>query len=475
MASCWFCRQAIAVLLLACVSAVALDPRERLLSPLSGRHGRLGSKSGRHGHVNMVKAKERGEQTCVPLLDRTTYMAVSSSVGTPAQNVELVVDSGSSTVVVVRCGQDRDGCYEPGDSTTHEDSPNGQIVSIYGKGRMSSKLETDIVRVGSATASLVGSLYAANLVADVGAIDFQGILGLGPQLADEDAHDWSQLFMEEAGVLRYALCYTPNAGAMWMNPSMPTSEAISTLPGSHWALHLEGLSAGTVASSLCTESAPCTVIPDSGTTGIAVPEGHMNALFGTLCDAWPACVEAARTGSEKSRSFFTLIYGCDEWMGENGLDELPPLNFLVKGADGRPQTLTLPAWAYVEERIATGDSGAWEGMFAQFDFPGRAHHGAPGSRVCWPAFREWSPPSESDMEDTPWILGTSLFYEYAVHFDISTTPASLAFESNDCGSCGGSQANLQASFGGDSHGARPLRRLDRPPRVFGREMVMPRV
>merc|ERR1712032_1544052 len=89
--------------------------------------------------------------------------------------------------------------------------------------------------------------------------------------------------------------------------------------------------------------------------------------------------------------------------------EMPPIEFHVAGKDGQPETLLIPPRAYIFRR----DGGCSLGFSAM--------------------------EVTTDVNGPLWILGMSIFYEYHVGFDLSTSPHSISFtnvsQSDPCIRC----------------------------------------
>merc|ERR1712083_676592 len=108
---------------------------------------------------------------------------------------------------------------------------------------------------------------------------------------------------------------------------------------------------------------------------------------------------------------------------------LPPLQFLVSGANGNEQTLTVTSWAYIFETVDTESLARQD---AQDNRSVRAL--ATGKKVCEPAI------AGSDFVAEPgkqsWLFGMPLFYQYTVNYDLAANPPMMSFGDEPCASCG---------------------------------------
>eukprot|EP00439_Symbiodinium_sp_Y106_P083865 s8_g24.t1 len=220
-------------------------------------------------------------------------------------------------------------------------------------------------------------------------------------------------------------------------------------------------------------------VKDSGTTLILAPSRHLWTLYSKLCDMWPRCSKAfaedktskpseeqsepsmgSRIGElwlctksqeplrfpqlhdwikstlekwgipeihitnpfdldpatqlklDKKERFESLLADCASW-SKDAADlerEMPAIFWHVAGVEGKTQTFSLPPSTYV---VATGFND---------------------QIICMPFFGEYD--YETVQNGPIWIMGTPLFYEYEVHYDLSTEPPSLSFSKTSCGSYG---------------------------------------
>jgi len=236
----------------------------------------------------------------------------------------------------------------------------------------------------------------------------------------------------------------------------------------HWGLDFRGISVGNIAAPVkfCKTSemgtgqqTPCGAIPDSGTTAFMAPKEHLISLYESLCDGWARCsrnhsamVKAAHdakaaamsafksdpfhiTASSKAVIFQQLILDCNEWLSEGeGLDELPPIHFHIGGANGTKQTLNLFGWSYIIETQEKEFKYIYKKIAGIGKLPTGRNFTGQSKKVCSPAF---STMDYSTQQNGPvWILGTPIFYEYQVGYDLESKPPSISFSNSSCGSCG---------------------------------------
>jgi hypothetical protein len=298
-------------------------------------------------------------------------------------------------------------------------------------------------------------------------------------------------FLEEAGIPRFSMCFNDGdggSGALRLGtPKIP--EALGSIGQFHWGVDFRGISIGKEGSSdkselttlkICDKDSPdkgdktaCGGIPDSGTTLMMGPTDHVIKLYEGICDQWPRCVkertrlaakfkvrkEHVESGnatmedtfkvaktmqavmSERSKVsvFSALLMDCDSWMkngtgnGTGGLDELPPIHFKVAGSEGKQKTLTLPSNVYVMEAMQDEVHYIKKYLFGLIPQMVPEPNGKK-KKVCFPAFGTSNFTTQSN--GPVWIMGTPLFYQFQVGYDISSNPPTIGFTEDTCKSCG---------------------------------------
>merc|ERR1719171_2670190 len=116
---------------------------------------------------------------------------------------------------------------------------------------------------------------------------------------------------------------------------------------------------------------------------------------------------------------------------QNGLDELPPLHLHLAGSDGKKQTILLEGAAYIietEEEEVHPVEKTFMGMPVQV-----AEKTGNKTKVCAPAFGEMD--MQTEAHGPVWILGSPLFYDYTVNYELNERKPALAFTKAPCG-CG---------------------------------------
>jgi len=375
---------------------------------------------------------------CAKLQNNFVSFTVNLCVGTPAQCFDVVADTGSNTVIVPSCvcqetanaGCDQgEKCFEgTGKSSSFSIPKHPQLEQIsFGSGTVAGAMATDVVKVGPASVTIESGIFLMTDRAELQIDGFEGILGLGvPSSKGED----EKLFMEEAKIGRFSLCMADAvAGSLRFNQGAAFKNEVRQIGTYHWGLDFRGMSVGKKGASeklpilFCDEStmkagmdSPCGIIPDSGTTMIIGPKAQVESLEASLCDSWPRCQQLGSGDAKaKSAAFADLLEHCSEWLeNSQGLDEMPSLFFHLRAKSGELSMFELSAWAYiVEAQTAQG-------------------------RVCESMLSHGADTEGSDYITTRngpiWIVGTPLFYEYNVGFDMESM--SVALEKETCQACG---------------------------------------
>jgi len=422
----------------------------------------------RHSATSMDTA-ERG--TCAALIHQNGFFTVGIQVGTPGQKFQVVADTGSSLLIVQDCVcqemgycNKRDHCFSGTNRSAsfavmlENGFQRGETIT-FGSGTITGILAREKVRVGELETDVKdGLLLMTSKVMDFGG-PFEGILGLGIPNAEaffeaEGAHLPSGL-LEQAKVKRFAMCVNQDSdrGVLRLSQAeAPNTTKHASIGVRHWSVGFHGISvAGSemVHLQFCNpeemrtgQVTPCAAIPDSGTTLMSGPSAHVSALLESICDGWPRCarkhtamVQAARAEHLGANSFNmgiwskeevlnALLSDCEAWMDEFGLDpDMPDLHFHVVGGNGTRETLVLPARHYVIEKDV-----AYEGIAS-------GHQ-----KMCMLGLDRYS--IHTARNGPGWVLGTAFFYAFNVHFDLSSKPPSVAFQSMKQAPCGECDAKL---------------------------------
>jgi len=365
-------------------------------------------------------------------------------------HLQVIADTGSSAVILASCECRRTGSCGPTGSESRclEVGVKGAtVVARFESGTIQASLSSGRIKLGRAVARLEGGLL---LMLDSSktlreqskeqGLLFEGVLGLGParnrSASVESEGDGlpaiaSRSFPELAEIGQLSLCFHRDGadGVLRYGSSAVPKRAValSSVGKAHWALGFGGISIGgsTMPVQFCggSSTASCTALPDSGTTLMMGPEDQLLTMYDGICDAWPRCREKAQLLSqEKAEVFQALLLRCETWLPEGaGFDELPPLHLHMVGFEGERAALRLPGVAYVVE--IPQDS----------------------SFACAPAFA----PLELSTQDggAVWILGTPLFYEFRVGFDLQSSPPKVSFSGRSCGSCDSTEMEDEAGPG----------------------------
>lgn len=411
-----------------------------------------------HGRVSRTHV-ERDLAMCVPLTNRDVYFTAKVAVGSPAATFDLVADTGSNNLIVPSChGARSTSCV----SSNLTDGSRAKLM--FGSGSIDVAIVTDVASVGELKVQMPDALLlmmGAQL--NFGGA-FEGILGLGRPnstlmidaqnlSSSETTSRYVPSFAEVAGARSFSMCLGPSEGFLHFN--VEVREGLGTVTHDYWALHLSRVSVGDAPWTL---GAPILAIPDSGTTMLALPMAHLHSLLGELCEAWPRCrVEALRSQRAWHVAFSSLLYRCQEWMPHgDGLRELPMLQLEVSDLRNRSQVLEIFPHDYVVESQVSHAHYILEWL--QGLLPHQISDMFVNNAtdlVCLPGFSE-----VATMSSPTWILGTALFFEYTVGFDLKSSPPSMSFNRGVC------QCEQEVALVGQrTWSSTPSRRISQPVRV----------
>lgn len=383
----------------------------------------------------------------------------------------------------------------------------------YGSGDIEALVTTDFVSVGSYTARMNSSLLlmvSQSLNFDAG---FEGILGLGvPNVTAKigpagGTHRQPEVltsFLDGARVNHFSLCFNSGSDGVLALDYETAAKPLASTSREHWQLKLLGASVAGHQISMGQDTAKHSAIPDSGTTLITGPQEQIAALLESICEKWPRCKTAreelniamvqtlsktASKGGVASRSktrlldayarwhessagafaqanaSFTgsgafalqmLMEDCSSWKTGVHLNaEMPTIKLHLEGADGTKQDVQLLPSSYVAE--VTANAMVWTQKYLLGILP-----------YWWPELEEDSScatllGSAEYVGHQVWILGTPLFYNRRVHFDLGSPP-SVGFSDEPCGSCvSGEYQNDISLAQSQSAGMRQLRHPGRVP------------
>jgi len=451
-----------------------------------------------------------GTEACAPLTNRGTYFTVRTCVGTPPQCFDTVADTGSDNVVVPSCvcddlrdsGCERDeACFRGTNKSDTFSIPQkpGVVTLTFGSGSIQTAIASDIVQVAGVEVNLTDGLLLILSRAQLQVEgDFQGILGLGlpkrkgvdfeanaagalltsksnpyadgtataiicllfPQLCaaaaipypaagTEPADSWkNKLFMDVAGVHRFSICFQDGEKPGALRLKVPEfAKPIPQIGELHWGMSFHGISIGSetrevlfckpqeMASGM---KSPCGAIPDSGTTLLTGPTDQVRLLKEGLCQSWQRCNQSQ--GGPSAHKFDELLANCSDWLPEAGLTGLPSIFLHIPSAGAGNDSFELTPWAWLTQFTVKNKTSCMSG-FGTMDY-------------------------DTAENGQVWILGTPLFYEYTVGFDLHSRQVSL--ERGRCNPCVPDAALVSADMDMDSRlmprwqqGPPRLPRLDR--------------
>jgi len=324
-----------------------------------------------------------------------------------------------------------------------------------------------------AQAAARGTFEGLNPLEDMVRKIMSGQGGAVPMSAAPPTRAYPKGFLEQAKVDRFSVCFNDgSSGVLSLGGEMPKASH-GGIGKQHWGVDFRGISVGneTLPSQalFCTpettnmteeQKTPCGAIPDSGTTTIMGPADQVLKLMEGICDGWDRCrqnftklEEAEKIASEamqkhygtnvfhmqgtisKSDVLQLLLMDCDSW-GQGGMDELPDLHFHIRGSDGKAQALKIPGHMYVMEMSGDQAESALKLLEGVGSIPANTSLAKSMKKVCTPMFGEMD--YKTSGNGPVWILGTPIFYEYAVGYDMKASPPAMSFTSQSeqpCGSC----------------------------------------
>jgi len=428
------------------------------------------------------------KSSCVKMVNMNSHVTVGVSVGTPPQTFDLVADTGSHGVIVPSClnrNMLSPNCFTGSDrsSTFVQPPPNSSLRRLsFGSGDIIVAIATDVLQVGQERATMKdGLLLMVDQRLNI-AGNFEGILGLGlpfmkspPKIAGADPANRKVAtkpsiidgvkptnetgppmprFLDEAGVSRFSICMNDNGadGVLRMRPP-PAAKMLKQVGGFHWALDFQGISLGSASSlssglTFCDpafkksgQDIACAAIPDSGTTLMLGPPEQIDELMTELCMQWPRCFKH-QSDIPPAAALHNLVYHCSDWMheSEEGIGEMPSVFLHFGGADAATQVLELKPDAYIGQQKDHNGYTVCETLFGAFEM-------------------------RTALHGPVWIIGTPLFYEFQVVYDMSNG-GSIGFSDSSCGSCDGAMSMvLDKGF----------RQAKRVPRLMSGKSRMPSI
>ena len=222
---------------------------------------------------------------------------VGLQIGSPAQTLSVVPDTGSSDLLVastecVGCGGTH-ALFDRNKSLTF--LTRGSLVeSQYGQGRVLSRVSYDTVTLGGMAAynqSIL--LMEQNELKNFDEASYDGVMGLGPQQNARTEDDDPSL-MTTWHTSTVAICFgqgDSEPGRLDIGDGIPGLR-YTELPSQgeyHWGVHMDSMAVGgsKVGEIVC--SPRCAVIVDSGTSLIALPTMLLEEILETVGEVREDC------------------------------------------------------------------------------------------------------------------------------------------------------------------------------------------
>jgi hypothetical protein len=168
--------------------------------------------------------------------------------------------------------------------------------------------------------------------------------------------------------------------------------------------------------------------------------------------------------SSKGDVLSMLLSDCSTWLEEGNMSELPPVHFFVSGGDtSASQTITIPGRSWLIQTMREGYQHEYRFVEGYGAVPtGNIIGTGRQEKVCAPAFDPLEYPTNKN--GPVWILGTPLFYEYTVGYDLDNNKISLRSQQEDpCGTCDYQIGLLSSRAGSLGGGTRmPRQQLGKP-------------
>lgn len=413
-------------------------------------------------------ANPNRREICSDMANHGSYFTIEAQIGTPVQAFDIVADTGSNAFIVPDCHcvkaqrcETLDRCFNAHKSVSfamqsfmHDGVESVPLATLgYGSGDIQCTIASDIVSVKEGRAQMENAIFLMEDRTSL-AVDgsFEGIFGLGLPGADMGLE--AKLFMTEAGIGRYSLCFNDvDPGVLRMNVP-PLVNPMGNIGTVHWGLDLQGMSVGDASVQVlfcdparkpASMQSACGAIPDSGTTLIMGPREQIKMLYAAICDNWKRCSDLTRKypTAPKSLIFHELLSNCEDWLDEQngGVYEMPSIKVNLAGEGGEKQKIELSPWSYVIKTSEPTFKIIHERVFGR-DYAIVMPSGTWKSR-CAASFgaQDYATTHNGPV----WILGSPLFYEHTVSFDLHTTPKTIAVHPQPCTTC---QASLLASEDG---------------------------
>ncbi|KAF8310964.1 acid protease [Clavulina sp. PMI_390] len=256
---------------------------------LLAKYGASSSSSSKRANTATISLTDQGQ-------DVTYYASVS--VGTPAQNFDVVLDTGSSDLWIASSSC-QTGCsgintFDSSKSTSFKDQSR-QITISYGSGDVAGTVGTDTVSFGGFTVQNQGLGVMTQITAQLLSGSLSGIMGLGwASLASSGATPWWEtlakggswaqpLFGFYLARNEDSLTATSPGGSLdlgFVNSSFTNINYVSLTSQDYWNIPVQSI---TVGGKVITSGAGGAM--DTGTTLIAAPSAFVKEFYSNVMGA----------------------------------------------------------------------------------------------------------------------------------------------------------------------------------------------
>jgi len=407
--------------------------------------------------LNIALLVLAADKFCAPLTNHDGYVYTTFvGIGTPAQHISVVPDTGSYDLVAASTLCKSDACekhhlFAPEHSTTYHSETRSNMLR-YGQGDIAVLDTTDKVTFfGSASSNAQlhdGALVSVELIEQESLEGFKvapydGIMGMGKCKTNDLGGD---AFLEDMNIEGFTLCLGDTklsgsgvGGRLEMNSKLEVGGDYKKLDtvGQHvWGAPLDHVGVhGQPSSSECSEHSKCAAIIDSGTTLLTFPKSVVHSLY-----------TAIEMGCSEADCLLTL-QDQKECSGPH-YNALPNLELRVGGVD-----LVLTPRVYMGEMDVDISAASMDETDGKGDRKIKNSHLDASIRDYEVGIRCVPMLSSMDERTTSGalvILGMPFLREYAVYFDRSDWGMSVAQIHGEhvCSKCGSGLDASMAALGG---------------------------
>ena len=406
--------------------------------------------------LNIALLVLSADKFCVPLTNHDGYVYTTFvGIGTPAQHISVVPDTGSYDLVAASTLCKSEACekhhlFAPEHSTTYHSETRSNMLR-YGQGDIAVLDTTDKVTFfGSASSNAQlhdGALVSVELIEQESlegfkAAPYDGIMGMGKCKTNDLGGD---AFLEDMNIEGFTLCLGDTklsgsgvGGRLEMNTKLEVGSDYKKLDtvGQHvWGAPLDHVGVhGQPSSSECSEHSKCAAIIDSGTTLLTFPKSVVHSLY-----------TAIEMGCSEADCLLTL-QDQKECSGPH-YNALPNLELRVGGVD-----LVLTPRVYMGEMDVDISAASMDETDGKGDRKIKNSHLDASIRDYAVGIRCVPMLSSMDERTTSGalvILGMPFLREYAVYFDRSDWGMSVAQIHGEhvCSKCGSGLDASMAALG----------------------------